>query len=122
MRSVGHGDVALSCRRSSPTPSRNCQTRQAVDHYVTHQTQWSREYFPIGSVFYTVVHANLVVVLTAGMALWLADAVTTSTLLLDGVGFLDASIAPLAEPMRWGDDVGVVLGGAAWLLTAHRSG
>ncbi len=58
------------------------ETRQAIDHYVTHQTQWSREYFPIGSVFYTVVNANVVVVLTTGMALSLAGAVTTNTLLL----------------------------------------
>ncbi|MGH3972910.1 MAG: class I SAM-dependent methyltransferase, partial [Pseudonocardiaceae bacterium] len=82
---------------------------------------------------------------------------------LNGAGFIDVSIAPIAEPMRWGSDVddvldfirnrgrmrdlladtdeitmrkaldsmraalrpyqstdGVLLGGAAWLVTAHR--
>ncbi|MGH8910166.1 MAG: hypothetical protein ACRD0K_27645 [Egibacteraceae bacterium] len=45
------------------------ETRRVIDHSVTHPVEWSREYFPLGTAFSTVVTANVVVILTVGMAL-----------------------------------------------------
>jgi ATP-binding cassette subfamily B protein len=57
------------------------ETSDAVRHYTAVETAWARAYVPLGGMFYSLVLANIVVILPVGLWLLQAGAVTVPTLL-----------------------------------------
>ena len=58
------------------------ETGDAVRSYVAMETEWARDYVPLGGTFYTLVLANIVVILPVGLALLHAGSIDLPTLLL----------------------------------------
>jgi len=58
------------------------ETSDAVRSYAAIETAWAREYLPLGGAFYSLVLANIVVILPVGLVLLHAGEITLATLLL----------------------------------------
>lgn len=57
------------------------ETSEAVRDYTKIETAWARAYVPLGGMFYSLVLANIVVILPVGLWLLRTDQITVSTLL-----------------------------------------
>ncbi|MFV0307905.1 MAG: ABC transporter ATP-binding protein [Desertimonas sp.] len=57
------------------------ETRRSVEDAARFQADWGREFLPTFTVFYTLLAANVVVILPAGLWLWTTDRVNTADFL-----------------------------------------
>lgn len=58
------------------------ETSEAVRSYAAIETAWARDYLPLGGAFYTLVLANIVVILPVGLILLQSGEIDLATLLL----------------------------------------
>ena len=75
------------------------ETSQAIDDYVALVRQWCFDFLPRGTAYYTLIGANVLVLVPVGLALYLAGQVAAPALLLFfilGIGYS----APLARLME----------------------
>lgn len=62
--------------------ARFAQTAQTIEDYVEMETRMGRAYIPLGGMFYTLILANICVILPVGIWLMSAGEITLSTLML----------------------------------------
>lgn len=65
-------------------------TRRSIEDYIRVENDFSRQFLPLGTAFYTLVASNVVVIVPVGMWLFLSDRIALTTLLLFfivGIGY-----------------------------------
>jgi ATP-binding cassette subfamily B protein len=80
------------------------ETRRSIEDYTRVENDFSRRFLPLGTAFYTLVAANVVVIVPVGMWLFLSDRIPLTTLLfffIVGIGYSRPLIKLFHEGMRF---------------------
>lgn len=80
------------------------ETRRSIEDYGRVENDFSRRFLPLGTAFYTLVAANVVVIVPVGMWLFLSDRIALTTLLfffIVGIGYTRPLIKLFHTSMRF---------------------